>query len=409
MPTARRFLAIPRDVLTMLTYRPIAPSDDCPSDKAGDIILRANISQEVIEILRLIAEGSDFNERQNFARIHKIVLGLCIGDLEEEIRQDPNSLDFPDGTGRTALQWAAARGDERAVVTLLSWGADPNNMDKKLNTPLTLAANQNQSVCVRLLLEAGALPDPELPPSVKFGTPLNCAARNAPDPVLMKTLLDFNAKIEASGVDGVTPLLHVARGNSAAHAMLLLEYGADINATSKAGQTPLTAAIQYNNHSVLKLLLERWFDYNECPRLKGPNLLETVARYADVETILLLTAAEHIRSYPDKTYILDHYKEVIDGRNDSSDELSVAFDELLSVLKMEAKAHGSIDELMESGLLNPLGYKIESEEDSSSDLLVFEDAKEMLDISSNSSSPIRTSCPAHDLEKSLEEKTGGNW
>ncbi|UQC83598.1 ankyrin repeat domain-containing protein [Colletotrichum lupini] len=391
------------------TYKPIAPSDDCPSDKAGDIILRANISQEVIEILRLIAEGSDFNERQNFARIHKIVLGLCIGDLEEEIRQDPKSLDFPDGTGRTALQWAAARGDERAVVTLLSWGADPNNMDKKLNTPLTLAANQNQSVCVRLLLEAGALPDPELPPSVKFGTPLNCAARNAPDPVLMKTLLDFNAKIEASGVDGVTPLLHVARGNSAAHAMLLLEYGADINATSKAGQTPLTAAIQYNNHSVLKLLLERWFDYNECPRLKGPNLLETVARYADVETILLLTAAEHLRSYPDKTYILDHYKEVIDGRNDSSDELSVAFDELLSVLKMEAKAHGSIDELMESGLLNPLGYEIESEEDSSSDFLVFEDAKEMLDISSNSSSPIRTSCPAHDLEKSLEEKTGGNW
>ncbi|KAI3552818.1 B-cell lymphoma 3-encoded protein [Colletotrichum abscissum] len=390
------------------TYKPIAPSDDCPSDKAGDIILRANISQEVIEILRLIAEGSDFNERQNFARIHKIVLGLCIGDLEEEIRQDPKSLDFPDGTGRTALQWAAARGDERAVVTLLSWGADPNNMDKKLNTPLTLAANQNQSVCVRLLLEAGALPDPELPPPVKFGTPLNCAARNAPDPVLMKTLLDFNAKIEASGVDGVTPLLHVARGNSAAHAMLLLEYGADINATSKAGQTPLTAAIQYNNHSVLKLLLERWFDYNECPRLKGPNLLETVARYADVETILLLTAAEHLRSYPDKTYILDHYKEVIDGRNDSSDELSVAFDELLSVLKMEAKAHGSIDELMESGLLNPLDYGIESEEDSSSDLLVFEDAKEMLDISSNSSSPIRTSCPAHDLEESLEEKTGGN-
>ncbi|OHE91175.1 B-cell lymphoma 3-encoded protein [Colletotrichum orchidophilum] len=388
------------------SYKPIAPSDDSPSDKAGDVILRGHLSHEVIEILRLVAEGSDFNERQNFARIHKIVLGLCIGDLEDEIRHDPNSLDSPDGTGRTALQWAAARGDERAVLTLLSWGADPNNMDKKLNTPLTLAANQNQSVCVRLLLEAGALTDPELPPAVKFGTPLNCAARNAPDPVLMKTLLDFNAKIEASGVDGVTPLLHVARGNSAAHAMLLLEYGADINATSKAGQTPLTAAIQYNNHSVLKLLLERWFDYNECPRLKGPNLLETVARYADVETILLLTAAEHLRSYPDRTYILDHYKEVLDGRIDSSDELSTAFEELLSVLKTHTTSHRSIDELMESGLLNSLEYGIESEEDSSSDLLVFEDAKEILDISSNASSPVHTSCPVHDLEKSLEETTG---
>lgn len=266
----------------MSAYRPIAESDDSPSDKARDIILRGRISQEVADILRLISEGSDYIERQNFTRIHKIVLSLCGGDLEEEIRQNPRSVDFVDATGRTALQWAAARGDERGLVTLLSWGADPNNMDEKLNTPLTLAANQNHAVCVRLLLEAGALPDPELPRGVKFGTQLNCAARNARDPMVMKTLLDFNADIEASGVDGVTPLLHVARGNSAAHAMLLLEYGANINARSKSGQTPLTAAIQYNNHAVLKLLLERWFEYNQCPRLSGPNLLEIVALYADV-------------------------------------------------------------------------------------------------------------------------------
>lgn len=102
--------------------------------------------------------------------------------MEEELRLHPQTVDCADLTGRTALQWAAARGDERAVITLLSWGADPNNMDLKLNTPLTLAANQNQTACVRLLLEAGALPDPELPPGIKFGTPLNCAARNAREP-----------------------------------------------------------------------------------------------------------------------------------------------------------------------------------------------------------------------------------
>src|SRR6266516_1943028 len=169
--------------------------------------------------------------------------------------QNADGVDGLDAMGRAALEWAAARGDERAVVTLLSYGADPNSMDHKLNTPLTLAANQNQTVCVRLLLEAGADPDPILPKGVKFGSPLNCAARNAADPLLLKTLLDFNADVEASGVDGVTPLLHVARGNSASHVMVLLEYGADINATSKSGHTPLTAAITYNNHAVLQLLL----------------------------------------------------------------------------------------------------------------------------------------------------------
>lgn len=54
--------------------------------------------------------------------------------------------------------------------------------------------------------------------------------------MLMKTLLDFNANTEACGVDGFTPLMHVARGSSATHAMLLLEYGANINATSTSGQ-----------------------------------------------------------------------------------------------------------------------------------------------------------------------------
>ena len=215
------------------------------------------MSERTVEILRRVAAGSDFIENQNFAPIHKIVLKLSLQDLEEEILRNPDDIDVPDATGRTALEWAAARGDDRAVTTLLSYGADPNVMDKKLNTPLTLASNQNHTVCVRLLLEAGANPDPPLPTGIKFGSPLNRADRNASDPLLIKTLLDFNENIEASNVDGVTPLLQVARGNSASHAMLLLEYRADINVTSKDGQTPLTTAIIYNNHKVLELLLDR--------------------------------------------------------------------------------------------------------------------------------------------------------
>jgi ankyrin repeat protein len=62
------------------------------------------------------------------------------------------------------------------VTTLLSYGADLNVMDKKLNTLLTLASNQNQTACIRLLLEAGANPDSPLPDGIKFGSPLNCAA-----------------------------------------------------------------------------------------------------------------------------------------------------------------------------------------------------------------------------------------
>lgn len=137
---------------------------------------------------------------------------------------------------------------------------------------------------------------------MKLSNTLSHAARNTRDPVLLKTLLDFGADIESCGVDGRTPLIHVARTDNVSFALLLLEYGADVNATSITGQTPLTTDIMYNSHSVLRLLLERWFEYSECPRLQSGHLLGTVAEYADHETIPIHTAADHFRLMYDKGY-----------------------------------------------------------------------------------------------------------
>jgi ankyrin repeat protein len=366
-------------------------------------MLRGGLSREVAETLKCLTQGplSDFIENQNFSPLHRIVLKLSLKDLEEEILQNGDDVDIPDAMGRTALEWAAARGDERAVVTLLSYGADPNSMDHKLNTPLTLAANQNQTVCVRLLLEAGADPDPILPKGIKFGSPLNCAARNASDPLLLKTLLDFNADIEASGVDGCTPLLHVARSNSASHAMLLLEYGADINVTSKAGQTPLTTAIAYNNHSVLNLLLDRWFEYSECPRLKGPHLLEFVAQYADAKTMSILASASHLKLKYDKDYVLDHVKTHLHERVNVTDELVAAFEELWDVVKQGPEVHHGAESLTEAGLLEHTESRSEKDEgeesgddDESDD--DFKDAQESFALTSNN---IDIGCLAARLKK----------
>ncbi|KAH8744947.1 ankyrin repeat-containing protein-like protein [Hyaloscypha finlandica] len=356
-------------------YRPISVNDDCPSDKACDIILRGGLSERTIEILRCLAAGSDFIENQNFALIHKIVLKLSLQDLEKEILRDPDDVDIPDAMGRTALEWAAARGDDRAVTTLLSYGADLNIMDKKLNTPLTLASNQNQTVCVRLLLEAGANPDPTLPDGIKFGSPLNCAARNASDPLLIKTLLDFNADIEASNVDGVTPLLHVARGNSASHAMILLEYGAQINVTSKDGRTPLTAAIVYNNHNVLQLLLDRWYEYSECPRLKGPHLLSVVAQYADLQTISILASTDHLKLKFDKDYMLGDFSTRLRQRTNVTGKLTNAFEDLLNLINQGSNENESMDSRMESGLLERQGSESPTHSSEGSDE-AFEDAQE---------------------------------
>ncbi len=310
---------------------------------------------------------------------------MSLKDLETEILHNPESVDVRDAMGRTALEWAAARGDDRAVVTLLSFGAEPNIMDKKLNTPLTLASNQGCTLCARLLLEAGALADPVLPSGVKFGSPLNCAARNANDPLLIKTLLDFDADVEACGVDGVTPLLHAARGKPVSFAKLLLDYGANINATAKEERTPLTTAIIYNNHDVLRLLLDRWFEYTECPRLKGPHLLDLIVEHADVETMTILTNAKHLQFRRDNDYVLERSAAQLNNRLDLTDAMVAAFKGLLDTISDSPKRSKGIESLRKSKVTDLEKGKGMSEDDTES-VDEYEDAQESLGLVSAGSS-----------------------
>jgi len=158
-----------------------------------------------VETLGCLTAGSDWVEDQNFTALHKIVTGLSFQSLDEAMALYPDDIDAIDALGRTPLTWAAARGGERAVVTLLTHGADPNTLDIQWTGSVSYAAERGH-VCVRSLLEAGAYPDPVTPGGIKIGSPMNCAARNSPDALVLKTLLEFGADVDASGVDGKTHL-----------------------------------------------------------------------------------------------------------------------------------------------------------------------------------------------------------
>ncbi|KAK2754572.1 hypothetical protein FQN54_006973 [Arachnomyces sp. PD_36] len=336
-------------------YRPIAASDNSPRKKACHFLLEGGLSDDAADALHAIAAGDhfdDFIDEARFTQTHRIVLGLSRQDLEQEVIFHPEDIDAQDAMGRTPLAWAAARGDTRAVVTLLSHGADPNIIDVQLSGPVSNAASQGHTVSVRLLLEAGAHPDPPKPKGVRKGSPLNCAARNSIDVLLLKSLLDFGADVDSSGVDGKTALIHASRTDNASFAMLLLEYGADINATATDGSTPLTTTITYNSHNVLQLMLDRWHEYSSCPRLKSPDLLNTVAQYADIETLYILTATNHLRLSYDKRYTVADFEERLQGRPDLSDELRLAFDELLSILNHIPNQREGTEGLLESGFFS---------------------------------------------------------
>ncbi len=285
--------------------------------------------------------------------------------------------------GRTPLTWAAARGNDHAVATLLAQGADPNSLDIQWTGPVSYAAERSHVVCVRLLLEAGAKTDPVIPGGLKIGSALNCAARNCSDVLVLKTLLDFGADTEAGGVDGRTSLIHAARTDNIDFAILLLEYGANINAVTIVGATPLTTAITSNSHSVLRLLLERWSDKSICPRLRGPHLLSTTALFADIETLKILTATDHFKLKYDKSYALLSCTDQLLDRFDVTDELIAAFQDLIAVITEGPEMAKTAESLLEAGLLpyrdSPRMSPGSSPSESGSDA-AFEDALERVDV-----------------------------
>ena len=360
-------------------YRPISPYDNSPRNKANDFILQGGLSKEAEEIYRQIAAGADYIHEQNYTMLHKVVLGLSFKSLEEMLRLYPDNIEAACAMGRTPLSWAACRGDQRSIILLLAHGADPNTVDAQMSGPISNAADRSHTACVRLLLEAGGDPDP-IRKGVQKGSPLNCAARNATDPLLIKTLLDFGANIEAAGVDGITPLIHASRRDNASFAQILLEYSAEINSMSSAQQTPLTIAITHNSHSVLRLLLDRWYEYSECPRLRGPHMLPLVAAFADLETMQTLIATDHLKLRYDPTYKVENYLNALRGRYDYNEKLELAFHDLLDVLDFQCPNEDTLEGKLESGVLSRKGSYIfkdaRAESDDEFDVDKFEDALE---------------------------------
>ncbi|KAL9619064.1 MAG: hypothetical protein Q9160_006319 [Pyrenula sp. 1 TL-2023] len=332
-------------------YKPIAKTDNSTRHKAFDNLLQGGLDDEAEDDIRCLTASSDWIEEQNFSKLHMIIIKLLWSSLSEAIAEDPEQIDATDAMGRTPLLWAAARGDHEAVQILLSHNANPNTMDMYLAPPVSYAADRGHTLCVKLLLEAGATAEVTLPLGVKLGSPLNCAARNTKDPTLLKYLLTYGALVDGTGVDGNTPLIHAARTDNVRFAILLLDYNAELNIANISHQTALTTAIMYNSHGVLELLLDHWEEFSTCPRLRGPDLVEVTALYADVETVNLLAETDHLKLKYDANYSLRDFAKLLTERIDVTEELISAFDKLLLVLHENPETSRSSGNLMENSLL----------------------------------------------------------
>jgi ankyrin repeat protein len=282
------------------------------------------------EIFSLWCDSIWFEEQQ-FLPLHKIILGF-IGrdrDLPSELRLSTSSINKPDSKGRTPLAWAAARGDDTAVRTLLEFGANPDLSCITGNSPLLRAVSARSPACILPLLQHGV--SVSCKSSLKF-TALHYAAYYKDDGNYLTPLLDFGAEIDGKDGYGWTPLACTAERNNSTSARVLLDRGVDIDSRDDAGWTPLLRSVNCNSHNVLLLLLRRGANYHATSS-KGESILHFAAARGDCKTFSILAEASleglDINATNNDALTAE---EIMSQRNFKPPDLVPAFEDLLKVV-----------------------------------------------------------------------------
>lgn len=239
-------------------------------------------------LLELFSE-TQFLKRRQFSFLHLIVLGLTKipRNLRLELEQSTSLINAKDFHGRTALHWAAARGDSHAVDTLLAFGANPEIADSLGSTALHYAA-WIRTQCLELLLTSGANPNCKN----KFGdTPLHWAAAAATDATKTQSieiLLQYGAEVNAMNEYKATPLFYACEFTAPEYADPITSSA--VKAPDDEGNKTVTDTLDDCASNTVRALLSHGASY----RVKtsfNETILHTIAsaRHVDISSIRRLT------------------------------------------------------------------------------------------------------------------------
>lgn len=229
-------------------------------------------------------------DEQQFPLIHNIIFGRSSKLLSDELDDNPDAVRATDAMGRTALDWATALAKLSDMRLLIKHGSPLNTMDVSGRTTVLHAVDSHNDDALRIVLEAGANPNPEMSEGLFRSSPLTAASFGGLVGMI-KLLLKFGANVDACNPEGRTALQTVASMQNVECADILLTYGADLGHISSNGRSPLTTAIIDNNHAVLKHFVDRCD--NSC--LKGLQLLPIIAEFADAETMSILASSDLLK------------------------------------------------------------------------------------------------------------------
>ncbi|KAI0977540.1 ankyrin repeat-containing domain protein [Xylaria arbuscula] len=230
--------------------------------------------------------SEEFLDSRVFQPLHKIVLGLSVGDLEAQLLLSSKHIDDTDADGRTSLSWAVTRGDLSAVRTLLKYGADPNVPSRWGQRALHFATQNKRDTLMpilHLLIEA----DADINALDYWNrTSLTYASGNHLSVAPLKLLVEHGNLLNIRDRRLRTALGYAARLGNFDHAEYLLRSGANPQLPDEFNVLPLLEAVRNNYYDILRLLLPATQPMEVMPY--GSSLLHFVAAHADTTTIDLL-------------------------------------------------------------------------------------------------------------------------
>lgn len=239
---------------------------------------------------------------------------------------------------------AIYEGEENTVARLLRAGVSAHAVDEDGETALHLAAVEDRSGIVRLLLAAGAEPNRGSGPD-RRELPL-CAAAAWGHTETVAALLSAGAEPDAREEFGSTALLWAAGNGHATTADALLSHGADATLTSGRGESPLVLAARGGSPATVRVLLEH-----------GAGETERRAALAEARKWLDLDIAEELGAGLRRTYGEGH--EVVTRQLMSEDGTATVTVELLRdgepfAGQERQTGHRSIMALLEGGAGAPV-------------------------------------------------------
>ena len=197
------------------------------------------------------------------SNIHMAVLGLGTESLDDAIDASFPSINKTDADGRTALAWAAFRGDFRCVRKLLVAGASPNVPARDGCIPLHMAARAGSFPCLHILIRFGSKIDHKdscgntaLHYSCKYERQHGCRSQNNYLRCI-EGLLQSGSAIDAHDITGKTPLRVCVESSGTECALLLIDRGANVHTCTRDGMTLLLSAVFYSRTEMLKTLIEK--------------------------------------------------------------------------------------------------------------------------------------------------------